>query len=465
MLVICLCFTTILCSLLIGRNLYQGTPIFQNVIASKSSDSNGEVNKFQSGRKIQNNLDLDVIRRGGTNNGEGKTQESPGMRLDENGDVSEGSIDFAGKNDEQEKIKLNPPDTNAGPPNRNTALVKWTPATDRSLPRVLSKIIASMPRIVRMDVPNEYTKFMRGPGINAQFAVITEAFRKHGLTQRLPDVINIGVKKSGTNAVGFFVTQHPQIVHSVGNEVHFFDRNYEKGFDYYRARMGFAREGQFIFEKTPKYFVTPQAPRQIFENLPKNIKFILSVRDPVKRALSDFRHERELKVRRGSRPQPQIGFVQNVRQQRPRISAEDEGRLFEKEVLDEHGNVNASNVIVDTSNYAKHFQNWLKHFPRDRFLVIDLETLEKGAFHKLKELEEFLGLDPYFQDSMFYYDAGRHGTCMHGKRRPCPAKSTPGFLHKAEPSEATLKKLYEFYRPSNKEFMKLTGLDFPWAHL
>jgi chemotaxis response regulator CheB len=54
-----------------------------------------------------------------------------------------------------------------------------------------------------------------------------------GLQQRLPQVIIIGVKKGGTRALLEFLRLHPD-VRAVGPEVHFFDRNYDRGLDWYK---------------------------------------------------------------------------------------------------------------------------------------------------------------------------------------------------------------------------------------
>jgi len=51
--------------------------------------------------------------------------------------------------------------------------------------------------------------------------------------RRLPDVIIIGVKKCGTRALLEFLRAHPA-VKAPGPEVHFFDRHYDKGLDWYR---------------------------------------------------------------------------------------------------------------------------------------------------------------------------------------------------------------------------------------
>lgn len=52
--------------------------------------------------------------------------------------------------------------------------------------------------------------------------------------KKLPQAIIIGVKKGGTRALLEALRVHPD-VRAVGNEPHFFDRNYEKGLDWYRC--------------------------------------------------------------------------------------------------------------------------------------------------------------------------------------------------------------------------------------
>lgn len=51
--------------------------------------------------------------------------------------------------------------------------------------------------------------------------------------KKLPQAIIIGVKKGGTRALLEALRVHPD-VRAVGNEPHFFDRNYERGLDWYR---------------------------------------------------------------------------------------------------------------------------------------------------------------------------------------------------------------------------------------
>ena len=53
------------------------------------------------------------------------------------------------------------------------------------------------------------------------------------LRRVLPQAIIIGVKKGGTRALLEFLRVHPD-VRAAGPETHFFDKNYARGFDWYR---------------------------------------------------------------------------------------------------------------------------------------------------------------------------------------------------------------------------------------
>lgn len=60
----------------------------------------------------------------------------------------------------------------------------------------------------------------------------TSVAQKYG-SKKLPNALIVGVKKGGTRAVLEFIRIHPD-VRALGTEPHFFDRNYDRGLDWYR---------------------------------------------------------------------------------------------------------------------------------------------------------------------------------------------------------------------------------------
>ncbi|ENN75589.1 hypothetical protein YQE_07855, partial [Dendroctonus ponderosae] len=91
----------------------------------------------------------------------------------------------------------------------------------------------------------------------------------------------LGVKKGGTRALLEFIRIHPD-VRAAGSEVHFFDKNYHRGFQWYRSHMPPTLEGQLTIEKTPSYFITKEAPRRV-QMMNPSTKLLVVVRDPVTR--------------------------------------------------------------------------------------------------------------------------------------------------------------------------------------
>ncbi|XP_072023186.1 heparan sulfate glucosamine 3-O-sulfotransferase 1-like [Amphiura filiformis] len=296
----------------------------------------------------------------------------------------------------------------------------------------------------------------------AKWKALKDMLNLCGYEQRLPDVINIGVKKSGTSMFQALFIKHPQIVNSlatdVAGEVHFFDRNYHKGIGYYRSRMMFASSEMLSFEKTPKYFRTKDAPSNMVKDLPDHVKFILLVKDPVKRSISEFKHESQLKLKHANFKTR--GF------QKIRRTEQSEGIRFENEVLRQDGEVNLDSEIIDTSLYAKHFSNWLDYYPRERFLIIDYDKLLQNVSFWLQKVEQFLDLQPFFQHKMFRLNKNRR-LCFippHGlkSKSVCPGSGSDGSIPKAKPSRDTLLKLCHFFQPYNKMFMHLTNMTFDW---
>jgi len=87
---------------------------------------------------------------------------------------------------------------------------------------------------------------------------------------RLPQAIIIGVKKGGTRALLEFLRIHPD-VRAPGPEIHFFDRNYDKGLDWYRYVYCFVyllcidwyRCVLCCFVKVSKHFIISLIPNKI----------------------------------------------------------------------------------------------------------------------------------------------------------------------------------------------------------
>ena len=112
--------------------------------------------------------------------------------------------------------------------------------------------------------------------------------------QHLPDVIIPGVMKSGTRATLNFLENHPDIK-IARKEQNFFNNdkwyNSKDGMDIYRSHMPWINTSaiprQITIEKSPDYFEHAQTPERI-RAMNSSIKIVIVLREPIKRAMSDY---------------------------------------------------------------------------------------------------------------------------------------------------------------------------------
>ncbi|XP_063790705.1 heparan sulfate glucosamine 3-O-sulfotransferase 4-like [Pseudophryne corroboree] len=255
--------------------------------------------------------------------------------------------------------------------------------------------------------------------------------------KKLPQAIIIGVKKGGTRALLEALRAHPD-VRAVGVEPHFFDRNYEKGLEWYRDLMPRTIEGQITMEKTPSYFVTNEAPQRI-HSMAKDTKLIVVVRNPVTRAISDYTQTLSKK--------PEIPTFEVL--------------AFKNRTL---GLIDASWSALRIGIYALHLESWMQYFPLSQILFVSGERLISNPAEELAKVQEFLGLRRIITDKHFYFNKTKGFPCLKkpedtGAPR-CLGKSKGRTHPKIDPD--VIRRLRKFYKPFNAMFYQMTGQDFEW---
>ncbi|XP_044253431.1 heparan sulfate glucosamine 3-O-sulfotransferase 3B1 [Tribolium madens] len=266
-------------------------------------------------------------------------------------------------------------------------------------------------------------------------------FREQGLRpmRQLPSALIIGVKKGGTRALLEFIRIHPD-VRAAGSEVHFFDKNYPRGFQWYRQRMPPTLEGQLTIEKTPSYFITKEAPRRV-QHMNPSTKLLVVVRDPVTRAISDY--TQAISKKTDMKPFHQLVFINST-----------------------------IGCIVDTSwgpvklgLYSRYLARWLKYFPLSQFLFISGERLVVDPAIELKRVQDFLGLKRVVSERHFYFNSTKGFPCLfksEGHSTPHCLGKTKGRNHPyIDP--IVIQRLRDFYRPFNNRFYQMTGINFGWV--
>ena len=100
----------------------------------------------------------------------------------------------------------------------------------------------------------------------------------------------VGPGRSGTTWLHEALSYHPGLcLPSNVKETMFFDRHHGKGLSWYADHFKHRLAGQLCGEEGPTYFQVPQAPERIKEANPQ-CRIIITIRDPVSRTLSGYRH-------------------------------------------------------------------------------------------------------------------------------------------------------------------------------
>ncbi|RVE69635.1 hypothetical protein OJAV_G00079470 [Oryzias javanicus] len=256
-------------------------------------------------------------------------------------------------------------------------------------------------------------------------------------SKKLPQAIIIGVKKGGTRALLEFLRLHPD-VRAVGAEPHFFDRNYDKGLEWYRDLMPKSSEGQLTMEKTPSYYVTREVPARIY-CMSKDTKLIVVVRDPVTRAISDYTQTRSKK--------PDIPSFESLTFKN--MSA---------------GLIDTTWSAVQIGMYAKHLERWLQFFPAEQLLFVSGERLITDPAGEMARVQDFLGLRRVITEKYFHFNPAKGFPCLkrpEGNSKPHCLGKTKGRTHPNIDPEV-VQRLRDFYKPFNRKFYKMTGYDFGW---
>jgi len=197
---------------------------------------------------------------------------------------------------------------------------------------------------------------------------------------RMPDFLVIGTVKGGTTALYHYLQLHPEVAMASEKELDFFldpgvlpphPRGFDRGgwhlgLDWYRRWF---QTDKVCGEASPNYTLgthAEQVASRIATVAPR-ARLVYLVRHPLERIRSSFRM-----VRR-----------------RPRAA-----RLTWPEYLE-------TSAAVATSCYGHVLEAYLRHFPRDRVLVLESTALDSRRRESLAAVFRFLGVDDRFWSRRF----------------------------------------------------------------
>ncbi|CAI9723640.1 heparan sulfate N-deacetylase N-sulfotransferase [Octopus vulgaris] len=218
----------------------------------------------------------------------------------------------------------------------------------------------------------------------------------------LPHLIVIGPQKTGTTAIYTFLNMHPSIRSNVKQpvifeELHFFssDQYYNKGLDWYMNAFKLDNPNQtdiVFFEKTAAYFDNPMAPMRIASLIP-DVKLVLILLDPIKRAYSWYQH-----ARAHQNPASLNYTFYEI------ITAGEGSHKIQRDLR---------NRCLNPSLYAQHLERWLDYFHPSQLLILDGQEIKENPPLVMSKIQKFIEVKPYIDfRKLLRYDAKKKFYCQ-----------------------------------------------------
>jgi hypothetical protein len=197
----------------------------------------------------------------------------------------------------------------------------------------------------------------------------------------LPQGVIVGAQKCGTSSLHGYLTQHPGVIAPLRKEVHYFDVNYARGERWYRAHFGRVGEPGLNLDSSPYYLFHPLVAERMHALLP-DARLIALLRDPVRRAYSQYWHERD----KGREP---LDFEAALEAEPERVDAAHR-RLANGEIA--ASREHQIHSYVSRGRYAEQLEHWLRFYRREQLLVLRFEDLVPEPLAVLNRVLAWLGL-------------------------------------------------------------------------
>ena len=231
----------------------------------------------------------------------------------------------------------------------------------------------------------------------------------------VPNVIVLGSAKSGTTFLYNYFRQREDIF-TPNKEIHYFTNNFHKGQEWYEghfktktkkhlvcvdvaANYLYSHDFYGTFQDAPNVDVG----KRIKEKIGRDVKLVCIFREPVSRAFSNYVNLLQGAIKNGLvMPHPTLlKFEQKLKDvffsnraksiQMPLTDQQIENfqvrPVFEQAII-------THPYLLCRSMYSIYLAQFLRHFERKNFFFIDFEELKKNPTKILRELDQFLEIDP-----------------------------------------------------------------------
>ena len=188
----------------------------------------------------------------------------------------------------------------------------------------------------------------------------------------LPNFLIIGSQKCGTTSLHDLLEEHPQANMTKIKELRFFDQisRFSKGKEFYSSFFKRPKSDHIVTgEASPGYICNPGAAKRIYDTLGPELKLVIILRDPIKRAFSQYWDNR-----------------------RKLNEAQTEQQII-SEYLEPIYNPNRKGYF-SRGVYLQYIKEYLEFFENDNLHIVILEELIKNQQKGLHDLYKFLEIDP-----------------------------------------------------------------------
>ena len=172
----------------------------------------------------------------------------------------------------------------------------------------------------------------------------------------LPSFFVVGPPRTGTSWLHDVLSQHTVLPYPT-KETRFFDKHFDRGFDWYRAHYSVSTGNRLVGEVAPTYFVSNLARERIAERVPA-ARVICIFRNPVDRLVSLYRVKRA------------YGMIP---------------WNFEEAIV-------RDSELLESSKYSTNLKAWLQTLGKDRVLATVYDDLRDEPQAYLDRVADFIDL-------------------------------------------------------------------------
>ncbi|NCO03824.1 MAG: sulfotransferase domain-containing protein [Alphaproteobacteria bacterium] len=216
------------------------------------------------------------------------------------------------------------------------------------------------------------------------------------ITPTMPFALSMGPQRAGTSWLDRYLRSRGDVcLPEEVKEIFFFDRNFDRGYGFYKSHF-LPKDSHVIgMEITATSFDCLQAPQRVFKTFGKDVRLICPLRHPVVRSYSLYLHYLRYGIVSGS--------LQEAVQQVPQI--------------------------IESSHYATHLNRWCEYYDKKNITFIFQEELESNQAEFVKKICSGLGIPiiPPEEDVQ-----GKYNITTYSKFGPVArfAQNTADFLRK-----------------------------------